>query len=802
MLESMKNRYLYFLKVVVIFFCMVVESVSLENEIVFNTIEIQISDNGNIINATNGDIFSKKHNITINAKEFKYNKKLSILEANGDIELKNFNEGIVLKAQKIFYDIANETIEISDNIKIKNLNKSIGIKTQKIFYDIASDTIQSDTDSIIEDDLNNSFLAENFLFTLKDNLIKLGATKLIDAEKNIIFIEKSYINLNSKKLIGKDLVINFDNKSFQKNNEPRLSGATISSDKDETLVKKGVFTTCKKNDDCPPWQLMAQEIKHDKNKKIIHYKNAWLKLYDKPVFYFPRFFHPDPTVKRQSGFLVPILQESSSLGSSLAIPYFHLVSENKDLTFTPRIFTSEKFLLQTEYREAKKNSDLIFDLSYLEDMKSPNKGHFFTKGSKKINLFNFDESIINTNFQYVSSDTYLKTYNLKSPIIGNKKILDSKISLDAYREDLSFDVSLQAYENLGSTDSDRYEYIYPNYNIEKKLDTFFDLNGDLSIKSTGNQRYYETNTFDKTITNDVTYNSNLIYTDGGLENNYEILIKNTNNENQKADNNKEKDNKIATIFQYNIAYPLQKKRENYINTFNPKLSLKYSPNKTKDMSLDERRIDINNIYSFNRLAASDTVEAGTSLAYGAEFTRMNKLNEKVLSLKIANSIRLKEEKKLPKSSYLNKKVSDIVGNIEINPNNIIKLNYDFSLDENLKDTNYQLLTSEFSVNNFITSFEYLNENSSSTAQSYLTNKTSYFIDETKNLSFSTRKNKQTRLTEFYNLIYQYTNDCLVAAIEYNKDYYSDNDLKPTEGIYFKLTIVPLGGTTSPNFYRK
>ena len=66
------------------------------------------------------------------------------------------------------------------------------------------------------------------------------------------------------------------------------------------------------------------------------------------------------------------------------------------------------------------------------------------------------------------------------------------------------------------------------------------------------------------------------------------------------------------------------------------------------------------------------------------------------------------------------------------------------------------------------------------------------------LSFSTWKNKVTDLTEFYNLIYQYKNDCLTAAIEYNKDYYSDRALKADESIFFKLTIIPFGETKSPN----
>jgi LPS-assembly protein len=52
------------------------------------------------------------------------------------------------------------------------------------------------------------------------------------------------------------------------------------------------------------------------------YKNAILKIYDVPVLYFPKFFHPDPSVKRRSGFLQPQFNNSETLGSSLYIPYF------------------------------------------------------------------------------------------------------------------------------------------------------------------------------------------------------------------------------------------------------------------------------------------------------------------------------------------------------------------------------------------------------------------------------------------------------------------------------------------------
>ena len=55
----------------------------------------------------------------------------------------------------------------------------------------------------------------------------------------------------------------------------------------------------------PTLSIKAERIVHDKTKRQILYDNAVLKVYDVPVFYFPKFFHPDPSVERQSGFLKP-----------------------------------------------------------------------------------------------------------------------------------------------------------------------------------------------------------------------------------------------------------------------------------------------------------------------------------------------------------------------------------------------------------------------------------------------------------------------------------------------------------------
>jgi len=105
--------------------------------------------------------------------------------------------------------------------------------------------------------------------------------------------------------------------------------------------------------------------------------------------------------------------------------------------------------------------------------------------------------------------------------------------------------------------------------------------------------------------------------------------------------------------------------------------------------------------------------------------------------------------------------------------------------------------STFSINNFITTFEFLEENNEIGTESYLSNETAYGFNNNSKLLYRERKNRKTGLKEFYNLAYQYKNDCLVAAIEYNKDYYSDRDLKPTEELFFSLTIVPFANIGSP-----
>ena len=793
----MKNnsKFLIFL-----FFCivLVIHNKVYANEIIFSTSDLDITNNGNTINAGAGSAYSESSNIKIDGQSFKFDRTTSILIANkAKVILSKKN--IEINADKLIYDQKISLIVAIGNVEINDLTNVATFNSERVVYNKIEEKISSNVRSSIYDKTRNNIITEKFTYSLDNNLLKISKANILDAQKNKYYIEKAYINLLTNKLIGKDISLDLNN--LNKNSDPRLKGKTIKSDNDKTIIEKGVFTTCKNNDDCPPWELLASKITHDKKKRTINYENAWLKIYDKPVFYFPKFFHPDPTVKRQSGFLTPSFTGTNSTGSAFKIPYFHALSNNRDLTFSPRLYSANKILAQSEYREVNATTKHTIDLSMLSKKDNSFQSHFFSNSQKKLNSSYFENVDLTANLQFTSNDTYLKTYKLDSPLINNTGTLTSKINFDATKKDLSLEVDFIVYENLNDvTDGDKYEYVFPSYNLKKDLFSDILTSGNFNLNSNGYMKNYNTNVFEKIIVNNFHYSSNPRFTSKGFKNNYNILFKNINTDSKNSKNYKNNlDTKFATLIEFNSSYPMEKKTSDYSNILKPIISVRYSPNNSKNARNSDRRINVNNVFGFNRLGSNDSVEGGESLSFGTEFYNTDSSNREVLNLKIANVLRLEEEENLPANSSLGNKTSDILGELNYNPNDFFRINYEFSQDQNLKDANYQLLKNEFKINNFVTTFEYLNENNNVNKDSYLSNKTTYNFNETNSFIFETRENKKTNATEFYNLMYQYRNDCLIAAIQYNKDYYTDRDLKANESIYLNLTIIPFGQTTSPNF---
>ena len=160
------------------------------------------------------------------------------------------------------------------------------------------------------------------------------------------------------------------------------------------------------------------------------------------------------------------------LGASVNVPYFYVISGSADLTFKPRIFSPTRYLLQSEYRKVTKNSSNIIDISVNnDDLKSQNgtKTHFFLNSLTNLNLSNFDNSKLDIKLERTSNDGYLKLYSMENEnsIVQKTSTLESIIEISGDKNNFEFNTSFEAYETLGQLNSNKYEFIYPNYSIQK-----------------------------------------------------------------------------------------------------------------------------------------------------------------------------------------------------------------------------------------------------------------------------------------------------------------------------------------------
>jgi LPS-assembly protein len=311
-----------------------------------------------------------------------------------------------------------------------------------------------------------------------------------------------------------------------------------------------------------------------------------------------------------------------------------------------------------------------------------------------------------------------------------------------------------------------------------------------------------TNVFTSSIINDVNYSALSNIFDNGIRTNFDILLKNINSIGRNSTTYKNSpQSELMSSYIYNASLPLSKKTPRTFNTLEPKLSLRFSPHDMKNNTDTSRRIDVNNIFSSNRLHLDNSLETGESITLGLNFTKekINEANEieEFIDFKLASVFRLDEEKDIPINSTLNKKNSNIFGRINFKPIKNISLGYNFSLSNDLNTLEYNSLVSEIEYENFNTQFQYLEERGVIGKTNTIENTTEFNFDDQNMISFSTRRNRELDLTEFYDLVYEYKNDCLIASMRYKKKYYNDGDIKPVEELFFSITIVPLG-TFSPD----
>jgi len=511
----------------------------------------------------------------ISADKITYKKLRKFLLAEGRVKITDI-EGNILTTDRATYDKISEIITTYDNTELV-LREGYKLITKNISYDTRKKILSSNSNSIFIDNDGNKIETSMFQYHIADNLFSsVGKIKIIDIKKNKYFLKELYVDTKKNEMIGSDVSVILDQENFgvSKESDPRFVANDIFISKYKTDLSKGVFTVCKKRDGkCPPWTLKAKKITHDKVKKTIYYDHATLKLYDIPIFYFPKFFHPDPTVKRQSGFLAPFFTSSTTVGAGFALPYYWAISDNKDLTFSPKIYTKENVLFLNEYRQAFRNGFLTLDTSYTEGYTSTktdgSRNHIFADFNLNFNQDESYQSNLHLKIQRTSNDTYFKKHDINTALVDSENTnLENEIKYSFSNDDTFFDLATTVYEDLSvDKKSDKYEYILPNIMYGK---TFFtEKFGTLNFTSNALYSKFDTNKNKTFLTNDIIWSPSSYITKKGFMNSFEGMIRNTNYEARKTKEYKDEGtvNELNTVLTYKSSLPLQKDGINYSNFF-------------------------------------------------------------------------------------------------------------------------------------------------------------------------------------------------------------------------------------------
>ena len=209
-------------------------------------------------------------------------------------------------------------------------------------------------------------------------------------------------------------------------------------------LSKAVYSPCKvcADDPTPLWRIRARRVIHDEEERIIHYEDATFDVLGVPVAWLPYFSHPDPTVKRTSGFLIPEFLNSSTFGYGLKVPYYWVIDEHSDLTFKPFFTTDDGLILDLEYRRAFTNGEIrVSGSATINDYLGSSRflGHFDSEGTFKTASgieYGWDITV-------ASDDAYLGRFDYD---YGDR--LTSEIFVRRYGDGGFFDLSGVYFQSL------------------------------------------------------------------------------------------------------------------------------------------------------------------------------------------------------------------------------------------------------------------------------------------------------------------------------------------------------------------
>ena len=522
-----------------------------------------------------------------------------------------------------------------------------------------------------------------------DSILAEGNVSLSDKYNNIYFADKMELQGDLKKGVIK----NFN--SIQNDGSLLSASIIIRDEENGDKLEKVKFTRCKiceeDKNSAPIWQIRALKSKRNIKEGIISYENMLFDVYGLPILYIPYISHSDPSKNISSGLLSPKFKNNTTFGFSYSQPYYFALSKHKDLTLTPTITTNEGPIIESHFRSLRKRGASDIKASFTRgshtniDGKESNKfrGHIDIKIAERLNR----DWIFGINATRASDFSYVQRYKMGH---DSDLHLNQRIYLTSSNKNFFTKIEGIYFQPLNAFKSNRnIPLILPN------------------IKMLWNK------TYDNGVLRNISIDSNMI-TKPDASNAQKLSLKSSWSKNKisssgyilkssfstRADvyRNKKTDNsrvigKLGTHtsfraipkFETKLSFPVISYLNKNSFLIEPIVQAIIAPkggNPDTIHNLDSIDLELNdhNLFSSNRFAGIDRVEEGSKINLGviSNFD-LNEFGE-VNSLIGRSWNSLKPQNEYISGTGLNKKLSNIVGNIIYDYQSTLFLGYHFRRD--------------------------------------------------------------------------------------------------------------------------
>ncbi|HVO15903.1 MAG TPA: LPS assembly protein LptD [Alphaproteobacteria bacterium] len=659
-------------------------------------------------------------------------------------------------------------------------------------------------------------------------VVATGHVSVLEPGGEVLFADRMEVKDDLKEGVIQNFAALFPDDS-------RLAAsAAVRTEGNRTVMKKAVFSPCKLCEDnprrAPLWQVRAREVIHDQEAQDIEYRDAWLEIFGVPVAYTPYLTHPDPTVKRRTGLLPPIVGKDSNLGAFVKQPYFITLGPDKDLTLVPMVTTEERGQLSAEYRQRLLNGAFAAQGSFTRvkrkdadgnDLASEqNRGHILATGRYDID----DTWRAGFKGGWVTDDTYFRRYRIdpELQLAGSsvqERQLTSAISPDQSLTSTGFVegfsgrqyASLRAYhfQGLRQDDDDNKTPLvapYANYNVVSEplgrwgrwtLDS--NLMALTRVEGADSRRLSLRTGWELPRTNGL----GQIFTFGtSLQTDlYDVNAVPTD----PSDPGSKFSGITGRAFpQASIdwRWPFVRELGNVRHVVEPRVALIAAPSfgntgRIPNEDSQDFEFDDTNLFSYNRFAGIDRVDTGSRLIYGLENAFYGDGGGRT-EIFLGGSYSPKRNDDFPDGSGVEEKLSDLVGRIRLEPADYLSMLYRFRLStETLKAKRSEVTTR-------------LGPEAINLGANYV-----FFDDTTTTKEFGTREELtlalRSRVTENWSLLgrYRYNfapfgtpiefggavtyqDECFLLTTDFSRSFTSDRDVKASTRVVMRLVFKHLG----------